>query len=99
MLAEWPAPAVDPPEAIVVAGSPMNSERKEPSELARGLALLVWIAWEIVGLTGAGVALGWAMNHWWGTPQILSIVLGMAGLTLAIYRIHQVVRGWERDRK
>ena len=83
----------------MVAGTNMKRERKEHSDLARGLALLAWIAWEIVGLTAAGIALGWALTRWWGLPQILSALFGLAGLIAAFFRIHRAVRAWEKPRE
>ncbi len=66
----------------------MKPEGRGSSDLVRGLALLAWIAWEMIALTGAGVALGWALYRWIGAPMILTIVFGMLGLVAAFRRIY-----------
>ena len=66
----------------------MKSEGRGSSDLVRGVALLAWIAWEIVVMTGAGVAAGWALYRWIGAPMILTIVFGMLGLVAAFRRIY-----------
>lgn len=57
------------------------------SEYLRGLALLVWVSWEIVALTSAGILLGWGLHRWLGTPLLLSAVFGLVGLSVAFFRI------------
>jgi hypothetical protein len=66
----------------------MKPEGRGSSDLVRGLALLAWVAWEIVAMTGAGVALGWVLHRWMGVPLILTVVFGMLGLVAAFRRIY-----------
>jgi len=73
----------------------MKPERRESSDLIRGVALLAWVAWEIVALTAAGIFLGWALYRWVGAPLLLTVVFGLLGLVAAFYRIYCASKNME----
>lgn len=75
----------------------MESKDQGPSDLVRGLALLTWVAWEIVALTGAGIALGWALYRWARAPIILTVVFGSIGLIAAFRRIYRASKKMENQ--
>ncbi|MEN9723988.1 MAG: hypothetical protein RJB38_1974 [Pseudomonadota bacterium] len=69
-----------------------------PSDLKsylRGLALLTWVATELVALTGLGVALGWYLHRRFGISRFTPVVFGVLGLTFAFWRIYRIHSKWE----
>jgi F0F1-type ATP synthase assembly protein I len=75
----------------------MKPEHRGSSDLARGLALLAWVAWEIIALTGAGIFLGWALHRWIGAPLLLTVAFGLVGLVAAFWRIYRASKNMENQ--
>ena len=65
----------------------------------RGLSLLAWISGEILGLTGAGLLLGYWITQTLGLSLFWSILPAIAGLALAFYRIYKAAQALEGERK
>jgi len=79
-----------------LSNSPRKTEQEGRSEYLKGLALLAWISWEIIGLTGLGVFAGWAFHRWLGGPILLTVLLGVLGLAAAFYRIYLATKRLEK---
>lgn len=66
------------------------TNRDSRSEWARGLALLVTITAEIVGCTGAGIGVGFALHRALGTPDLLTVFFAVLGMGLGLYRVYRI---------
>lgn len=75
----------------------MKLEQRGSSDLVRGMALLAWVAWEIIALTGAGILFGWALYRWVGAPLLLTVAFGLLGLVAAFRRIHRASKNMENQ--
>jgi F0F1-type ATP synthase assembly protein I len=62
------------------------------------MALLAWVAWEVVALTGAGTLLGWALYRWVGAPLLLTAAFGLLGLVAAFLRIYRASKTMENQK-
>jgi F0F1-type ATP synthase assembly protein I len=60
----------------------------------RGLALFSSILADLIGYTGAGVLLGWALAKWARFSSTAMIVFGALGLGFAFFRIYQRAENW-----
>ena len=47
---------------------------------------------EIAALTGAGVGLGYLAVKKWNAPEWVILITSMAGLMLAMFRLHRMTR-------
>lgn len=64
----------------------------EPSdrrEWVRGLALLAWISWEVLGWSAIGVGMGYLGHRMLGTPEWAMVLTGAMGLAVAFWRIYK----------
>jgi len=64
----------------------------------RGLSLLAWISGEILGLTGAGLLLGYWITQSLGMSAFWSVLPAVSGLALAFYRIYKAAQALEGER-
>ena len=72
-------------------------DERGPRTLLRALALVGQLGFTVAGGAAAGVAAGWALDRWAGTRavfKIVGILVGLAGGTLAAYRL---LTGFMRD--
>lgn len=63
---------------------------KPNREWVRTLGIFSVIVTDLVGYTGAGVALGYFAWKKWGAPWWVVLGASLAGLALAMYRVYQV---------
>lgn len=70
----------------MVSGPEKDSDRKV---WIRGLALLAWVSWEVLGWGALGTAAGYFMGRALGGAAWLGAVTGALGLAIAFWRIYQ----------
>lgn len=66
------------------------SMEKQNREWVRTLGIFSVIVTDLVGYTGAGVAVGYFAWKKWGAPWWVVLLSSLAGLALAMYRVYQV---------
>jgi F0F1-type ATP synthase assembly protein I len=62
-------------------------DEQDRKDWIRGLALLAWISGEVLGLTTAGLLLGYFLHRCIGISQVWMVVPGALGLAAAFWRI------------
>ncbi len=72
---------------------------QDRKDWVRGLALLAWISGEILGLTGAGLLLGYWITQAVGASPFWSILPALSGLALAFFRIYKAAQALEATNK
>ncbi|OFZ82580.1 MAG: hypothetical protein A3K03_06930 [Bdellovibrionales bacterium RIFOXYD1_FULL_44_7] len=60
------------------------------SNWARKLGLVAVVVTDILGYTGAGVALGWVLWDKVGLPWWILLLTSSAGLALGMYRLYKL---------
>jgi len=79
---------------------PNNESEKDRQKMWRDLGLFSVIVTDLLGYTGAGLAIGWFLWKKWGTPMWLMAVLSVLGLCLAMLRIYKIVKSdWNKNGK
>lgn len=59
-------------------------------EWVRNLGLFSVIVVDLIGYTGAGIALGYLVWKKWNAPWWVLLLTSLAGLGLAMYRVYQL---------
>ena len=69
-------------------------------KMLRDLGLLSVIIADLLGYTGAGLAIGWYAWKNWGAPMWLMAVLSLIGLILAMVKIFKITKmDWDQNGK
>ncbi len=68
---------------------------QDRQEWIHGLSLLAWISGEVLGMSGAGVLLGYWLTRILHLSALWCILPGLAGLALAVYRIYKATQALE----
>jgi hypothetical protein len=76
----------------MLRGRHFVANRAEKPDWLKDLGLLGVITSEILGFTGAGVALGYLAATRLGWPRWVLPIFAMIGLTLAFYRIYRATK-------
>ena len=67
-----------------------NEQDQKPEAMLRKFGLFAVIIGDLVGFTGAGVALGfWAWSKW-GAPWWVMLLSSLFGMSCAFYKIYRM---------
>ncbi len=76
----------------MLTGSNFMGENGPERAWARKLGLLSVIVVDLVGYSGAGIALGYLATSQLGAPWWVILMTSLAGLSLAIYRLYVIAK-------
>lgn len=73
-----------------------SMEKNDRDRILRNLGLFSVIISDLIGYTGAGIAIGYFAWSRWGFPWWVLLVTSLAGLTMAFYRLYKFSqRDWK----
>lgn len=70
----------------------MSEDNDKDRQQLRKLGLLSVIVVDLLGYTGAGIALGWVAYAKWGAPWWCLLLGSSAGLTVSMVRLYQYTK-------
>jgi F0F1-type ATP synthase assembly protein I len=65
-------------------------ENKERDRTVRNLGLFAVILSDLVGYTGAGIAVGYFVWSKWGAPWWILLLTSLTGLSMAFYKMYKL---------
>lgn len=71
----------------MLTGTISTGDKQDEPKL-RGLALLTTVVADLLGYTGAGLAIGYLAWSKWGAPWWVLVISSVSGLGLAFYRLY-----------
>lgn len=78
------------------SGSKKEAQQERTRKYGRGLAMVSVISADLVGLTGAGLAIGYGLWKKAGFPSWIMPLLAFIGLGLAFYQLSRLMKkGWD----
>jgi hypothetical protein len=70
--------------------SPKFESKRPAGKEIRQVGLLSVILWDLLGITGIGIGLGYLAWAKWGAPWWVLLLSSLGGMTLGFYRIYQI---------
>ncbi|OFZ52851.1 MAG: hypothetical protein A2428_04750 [Bdellovibrionales bacterium RIFOXYC1_FULL_54_43] len=64
--------------------------RKKPDPAIKNFGLFSIIITDVLGYTGAGIAIGYFVSRKWGAPLWVLAITTIAGFTLGMFRVYQI---------